>query len=124
MKDRRKKDRGTPDRRRDLRISARIPVRLQRKGTVRWVDTAIKDISARGFRCVAYGTVWGVGMQVVFEAPLFPAESPFTGLAKIIHMEQVSHIDEYELGLTYLEMSPDSAGKVRRYIQTNQEAKS
>lgn len=119
MKDRRKEDRGTPDRRRAARVIMRVPVRLQRKGTVRWVETAIKDISMRGFRCVTYGAVWGVGTQVTFETPLFPAESPVTGIAKIIHMQQVAHIDEYELGLAYTDLSSDSAGKVRRYVEKN-----
>lgn len=117
MMSRRNEDREAPDRRRTLRINARLPVRLQRRGTVRWAETAIKDISVGGFRCTAYGVVWGVGMQVTFETPLFLKESPFIGVAKIVHMEQVLHADEYELGLIFTDISPESAGKVRRFIE-------
>lgn len=94
-----------------------LPVRLQAKGAARWAETATEDVSARGFRCVMRGRVWPVGTSVSFEIPLLPDKAPFTGTARIAHIEQVAHSDQCSIGFSFSGVSADALHQLHVYLK-------
>lgn len=99
-----------------------LPVRLQVRGVVRWAETRTEDLSARGFRCLMHGHLWPLGTPVVFELPLFPAQAPLSGTARVVHVEQLPHSDQCSVGFRFSDVSPDALHQLHLYLKESQAA--
>ena len=104
------------DRRQVPRSSVQLPVRLKGTGMIRWAETLTKDLSLQGFRCTMHGAFWPVGTRVTFEVPLFPAEDPMSGRARIIHLGEIPYSDRHYVGLQFSDLSADALRQLQLYL--------
>jgi len=105
------------ERRATPRAPIQLPVRLKGKGVIRWAEALTKDLSPGGLRCTMYGAFWPVGTDVQFEMPLFPADDPLSGIAKVVHMGEVPYSDRFYVGLQFSLLSETASQQLKSYFK-------
>ena len=102
-------------RRNSARIRAYRPVRLQPPQTPRVTETLTKDLSVGGLRCIT-STPYPVATEMNLELILSTGDGPLALRGKLAWFCMIPHSDQFELGFSFLELSPHTKRRLSTYL--------
>lgn len=103
------------ERRHSIRYRAYLPLRFHASGETGAVETLTKDLSVSGLRCMSPKPV-PVAQETRVELMLATAQEPLSLRAKVQWFRTMPYSDQYELGLSFHGVSPQSARRLSTYI--------
>ena len=105
-----------PERRRNQRFRAYLPVRLHRPQAPFVIETLTKDISAEGFRCIS-STLCPVSAEVGVELFLTEGDDELEVRGKAVWFRSIPESDQFDFGIIFTEVSPQNKRRLSAYIE-------
>ena len=96
-----------PERRVAPRYRTYRPIRLQKPGIPRVVETITKDLSEGGLRCISQ-TVFPVSTELQIELLVTTGDEPFTAKGQTAWFRIIPNSDQFDVGIMFLEISPQN----------------
>lgn len=103
------------ERRHAIRHRTYLPLRFQPDGKTAAVETLTKDLSLGGLRCMSPTPV-PVAMDTRLELVLATAQEPLALRATVRWFRSLPYSDQFELGVAFQSLSPQSARRLSTYI--------
>lgn len=103
------------ERRHSIRYRAYLPLRVQPSGEAGAVETLTKDLSMDGLRCMSPKPA-PVASDTRLELMLATAQEPLALRAVVRWFRSMPYSDQFELGLAFEHVSPQSARRLSTYL--------
>jgi len=91
-------------------------VRLQKVNPTKVVETLTKDLSVGGLRCVS-PTVFAVSADVHVDLTLSMGSEPITVSGRAAWFRTIAHSDQFELGIAFQSLSPETKRRLSAYLE-------
>ena len=98
-----------------IRHRAYLPLRFQPDGEIATVETLTKDLSLGGLRCMSPKPV-PVALETRLELVLATAQEPLAMRATVRWFRSLPYSDQFELGVAFQSLSPQSARRLSTYF--------
>ena len=107
---------GNGERRKAARHRTYHPVRIAKSREPKIVETLTKDVSEGGVRCVS-SELFPVSSDLGVEMTLFKGEESLSVKGKAVWFRMIPHSDQFDLGISFLDMSPQDKRRLSVYIE-------
>ena len=96
------------------------PVRLRQPGGIPFVETLTKDLAGGGLRCLTPMPL-PVATTLTVEIGI-SAEEPLEVRGRTAWLRLIPHSEQFDLGIAFMEMSPQSKRRLSAYLSRLQAA--
>ncbi|MBI4597973.1 MAG: PilZ domain-containing protein [Candidatus Omnitrophica bacterium] len=103
------------ERRKTERVRTYHPVRIYKQREPKVVETLTKDVSAGGVRCVS-PQLFPISSDLGVEMTLFKGEESLSVKGKAVWFRMLPHSDQFDLGISFLELSPQDKRRLSAYL--------
>ena len=103
------------ERRKNLRIHAYRPVRLQSPRGLRLTETLTKDLSVGGLCCIS-SEPYPVMTEMNLELVLSTGDGPLPLRGKLAWFRMIPHSDQFDLGFSFIELTPQTKRRLSAYL--------
>ena len=104
------------ERRKAPRYRTYHPVRIVKSREPHVVETLTKDVSRGGVRCLT-PQLFPVSADLGVEMVLFRGEESFNVKGKAIWFRIIPHSDQFDLGISFLDMPPQDKRRLSVYLE-------
>jgi len=103
------------ERRHAPRLHAYHPIRLQRPGVGRVIETLTKDLSLGGFRCLS-PVAFPVSTELNIEVVLSSDGAPLNARGRMVWFRTIPESEQFDFGIGFIDLTPQHKRQLSAYI--------